>query len=243
MKGRARTTEEEGLHDRIAALGCIACRQDGIYNSWVSIHHVHGRTRPDAHKHVLPLCHPHHQGDGSVLAVHQNKARWEDKYGKQDDLVREIFESLGLLYTAPGKRQSAPKIEKPLVEGTALKNPKAKRKAKKKPVVAKVSDAEGMHRIAVQKRKVATRKFDAARSSAIKLPVSSSRVIAKEPTEAEVAYREDQKEVQKRLRTEAKARYELQNREKIEADKEKARLLRKKFRQKMKAASAERSAK
>lgn len=235
MKGRARSAEEEKLHDRIAALGCVACRQDGVFNTYVSIHHVHGRTRPDAHKHVLPLCHPHHQGDDTALAVHQNKTQWEARYGKQDDLVKEMFESMGLPYSPPGKKQSIPKIEKPLIEGTALKKPKPKAKATKKPNVAKPSDAKGKVGIAAQKRKVAMRKLDTAPLSATKKPFLPSRSTVKEATEAELLYREEQKEVQKRLRAEAKARYELENREKIEADKEKARLIRKKFRQKMKA--------
>lgn len=229
MKGRARSAEEEKLHDRIAALGCVACRQDGVFNTYVSIHHVHGRTRPDAHKHVLPLCHPHHQGDDTALAVHQNKTQWEARYGKQDDLVKEMFESMGLPYSPPGKKQSIPKIEKPLIEGTALKNTKAKKK--KKDTAAEAKGLKARASFTSPKRKLTTAK-PATVSKATVLP---SKSMTKELTEAELAYRDEQKEVQKRMRAEAKAKYELQNREKIEADKEKARLLRKQFRHKMKA--------
>lgn len=91
MKGRTPTAEEKRLHDRIASIGCIACRLDGISNSLVSIHHIDGRTKPNAHKKVLPLCGPHHQQDDTDLAgriaVHPYKARFEAKYGRQLDLL------------------------------------------------------------------------------------------------------------------------------------------------------------
>ena len=76
---------------KVAALGCIACRKDGLFNDFVSIHHVDGRTKPGAHYKVLPLCGPHHQTGGeSAPAIHPYKARFEAKYGKQEDLLKEI---------------------------------------------------------------------------------------------------------------------------------------------------------
>lgn len=121
MKGIPVTKEEKRLHDIIAALGCIACRQEGIRNTHVSIHHVHGRTRANCHMHVLPLCGPHHQDDGTALAVHPWKKRWEKRYGKQDDLVKAQWDSLGVSYGPIGKKE--PKLEKDnfLVEGSRLK--------------------------------------------------------------------------------------------------------------------------
>lgn len=96
MKGRIPTAEEKRLHDRMASIGCIACRLDGIGNSLVSIHHIDGRTKPDAHKKVLPLCGPHHQQDDTDpagrIAVHPYKARFEAKYGRQLDLLAMCIE-------------------------------------------------------------------------------------------------------------------------------------------------------
>lgn len=45
---------------------------------------------------VLPLCGPHHQdsGDPRFVAVHPWKARFEEKYGKQMDLLAEIKKAL-----------------------------------------------------------------------------------------------------------------------------------------------------
>lgn len=97
MKGRSATTQQKSYHSIMAnVVGCIACRKDGMFTDYVSIHHVDGRTKPHAHWLVLPLCGPHHQDQGihGVTPVHPYKARFEAKYGKQIDLVRECVEML-----------------------------------------------------------------------------------------------------------------------------------------------------
>lgn len=95
MKGRTPSKSEKALHSRMASLGCIACRKDGIFNSLVSIHHIDGRTKPNAHKQVLPLCGPHHQHDDTDQAgrigVHPYKARFEARYGTQAELLAECM--------------------------------------------------------------------------------------------------------------------------------------------------------
>lgn len=97
-KERTRTPAEVELHDRLAALGCIACMKDGRFNDYVSIHHVDGRTKPGCHLLVLPLCAPHHQRDDTDplrrIAVHPWKARFEKRYGAQLDLVAECMKLL-----------------------------------------------------------------------------------------------------------------------------------------------------
>ena len=98
MKGRTRTAAEKHLHDRLAnEVGCIACRADGNRNMLVSIHHIDGRTKPGAHSRVLPLCAGHHQdgtGAPGLIAVHPWKRRFEDKYGRQLDLLEDCMEIL-----------------------------------------------------------------------------------------------------------------------------------------------------
>lgn len=98
MKGRAPTKAELALWHDIAGLGCIACSIDGRVNPWVSIHHIDGRTKPEAHKQVLPLCAQHHQQDDTDplgrIAVHPNKARFEEKYGTQAELLAIVRERL-----------------------------------------------------------------------------------------------------------------------------------------------------
>ncbi|MFV9491916.1 Ref family recombination enhancement nuclease [Pseudomonas aeruginosa] len=80
-------------------MGCIACRVSmGIVNTYCSIHHVDGRTKPHAHWYVLPLCAGHHQnGYGGAgftgVAVHPYKARFEAEYGTQSDLLSKCARS------------------------------------------------------------------------------------------------------------------------------------------------------
>lgn len=99
MKGRTVTAEEKRLWSRMGAIGCIACLQDGIKNNHVSIHHIDGRTKPGAHKKVLPLCAPHHQQDDTDpmqrTAVHPNKARFEQQYGTQTELLHQTMLLIG----------------------------------------------------------------------------------------------------------------------------------------------------
>lgn len=71
-------------------VGCIACHIDGHRNTYVSLHHIDGRTKEGCHRLVLPLCAQHHQQDDTDpmkrISVHGNKARFEAKYGTQLEL-------------------------------------------------------------------------------------------------------------------------------------------------------------
>lgn len=95
MKGTTPTKAQQDYWTLLCEhVGCIACRKDGRLNTWCSIHHVDGRTKPHAHWLVLPLCGPHHQDNGTTDAVHPFKRRFEDRYGKQELMVRECAEIL-----------------------------------------------------------------------------------------------------------------------------------------------------
>lgn len=68
-----------------------------MHNPVVSIHHVDGRTKAGAHFKVLPLCAGHHQdgtGAPGLIAVHPWKARFQERYGTQQDLLREVEQLL-----------------------------------------------------------------------------------------------------------------------------------------------------
>lgn len=85
------TKAERLHHDRIASLGCIACRLDGIHTPLVSLHHVDGRTKPGCEMKVLPLCFLHHQGGDGVefVSVHPWKTRFIKRYGTQESLLEK----------------------------------------------------------------------------------------------------------------------------------------------------------
>lgn len=101
MKGTTPNKAEKALHSLMAAFGCIACHIDGIKNTWVSIHHIDGRTKPGCHKKVLPLCAGHHQdgtgNDKSMIPVHPYKARFEARYGSQMDLMAIVMKKIGVI--------------------------------------------------------------------------------------------------------------------------------------------------
>lgn len=96
---RAPAKAEKLLWSRMAdQVGCIACHIDGHPNPIVSIHHIDGRTKPGCHSKVLPLCAGHHQdatgADKTLVAVHPDKARFEQRYGPQMDLLTLVHQLL-----------------------------------------------------------------------------------------------------------------------------------------------------
>lgn len=101
-RGRSVTADERAYWDRLAhEVGCIACRVAGLPTShYVSIHHIDGRTKPGCHLQVLPLCAGHHQAgtgnDRSLVAVHPDKARFEQLYGTQQELRALANQLLGV---------------------------------------------------------------------------------------------------------------------------------------------------
>jgi hypothetical protein len=107
MKSRPRkpTKAEKLLWTRMAeTVGCIACHLDGRYNLVVSIHHIDGRTKPGCHGKVLPLCAGHHQDatgeDKTLIAVHPDKARFEQRYEPQMALLALVHQLLAPPATA-----------------------------------------------------------------------------------------------------------------------------------------------
>lgn len=100
MKGRNPTVEQKRFWGRLSQrIGCVACAMDGHPNDFVSIHHIDGRTKPNAHWLVLPLCAGHHQentGPYWMVAVHPLKGRFEKEYGRQRDLLVWCIEQLQL---------------------------------------------------------------------------------------------------------------------------------------------------
>lgn len=96
---RTPTKREKLLWTRMAdTVGCIACHIDGRFNPVVSIHHIDGRTKPGCHKKVLPLCAGHHQDatgeDKTLIAVHPDKAQFEQRFGPQMELLAMVHQLL-----------------------------------------------------------------------------------------------------------------------------------------------------
>ncbi|WP_392559767.1 Ref family recombination enhancement nuclease [Orbus mooreae] len=95
LKGRSVTKEQKKFHDNLCRyVGCPACWLEGRFNDYVSVHHINGRTKPDAHFLVLALCANHHQLGNGCEAIHINKARFIKQYGAEMDLYKMSIEIL-----------------------------------------------------------------------------------------------------------------------------------------------------
>ena len=91
--GAEMITKTERAHwNLVAELGCLPCAKDGFLNTYVSIHHCDGRTKPGAHMKVLALCAGHHQKGTNInaphmIAIHPDKRRFQEMYGTQQELM------------------------------------------------------------------------------------------------------------------------------------------------------------
>ncbi len=93
------TKHERGWMDRIVEYGCIACRLDGEEPRPTTAHHIVSGGKRMGHLFTLPLCDPgHHQGGQplGLISVHPWKARFEDRYGTQLELLAKLKVELGI---------------------------------------------------------------------------------------------------------------------------------------------------
>jgi hypothetical protein len=95
MKGRNPTAAEKRHMDKVASLGCIVCKwHHGVYSPAV-IHHIDGKTKPEAHFNVLPLCPLHHnskEDNEHYTSRHDFKNRFEARYGTEQELLGRVNE-------------------------------------------------------------------------------------------------------------------------------------------------------
>jgi hypothetical protein len=83
--------------DKVRSLGCIVCRNQGMPRVPCEIHHIVGKTKPNAHYMVLPLCFQHHRmgSDKEPISRHPYKKRFEAAYGTEQELLDQINTLLG----------------------------------------------------------------------------------------------------------------------------------------------------
>ena len=92
MKGRNPNSKEKKHMDRVSQLGCIVCYLQGFYGVPAEIHHIEGKTKPETHFKVLPLCFEHHRmgSDMEPISRHPYKARFEKAYGTEYELLELV---------------------------------------------------------------------------------------------------------------------------------------------------------
>lgn len=96
-KKKPPTKEEKAHMSKVAALGCIACRNKGFYGTPAEIHHIRagvGMGQRSGHKKSIPLCTPHHRTGGFGVAIHAGQKTWEAEYGTELELLEQVEELL-----------------------------------------------------------------------------------------------------------------------------------------------------
>tara|TARA_E500000318_G_scaffold53318_1_gene49650 strand:+ start:523 stop:825 length:303 start_codon:yes stop_codon:yes gene_type:complete len=95
--GKKKPTLKEQKHmEKVASIGCIACRKLGIYDSPAEIHHIKnftGAGKRSSHLLVLPLCPNHHRNSNE--SYHHSPKKFEDRFGNQIKLLEEVLDLLG----------------------------------------------------------------------------------------------------------------------------------------------------
>lgn len=91
----ARSKADKRHLDRVAALGCLACKGMGYEDSPAEIHHIRkfgsmGKKASD--RAAIPLCFKHHRTGGYGVAIHSGQARWEELYGTEYSLLCHVYE-------------------------------------------------------------------------------------------------------------------------------------------------------
>ncbi len=97
MKKAKRKTRAEKEHlNKVAALGCIACKKLGYDDTPAELHHLRsgvGMGQRSSHFRVIPLCHHHHRTGND--SIHQSPATFAKKFGDEEQLLAEVNKSVG----------------------------------------------------------------------------------------------------------------------------------------------------
>ena len=92
----------DSLHlSRVAALGCIVCRNQNLGETPAEIHHIRtgqGTSQRADHRKSIPLCHMHHRNGGYGVAIHAGRKQWEKNFGTELRLLEQVLLELGVFY-------------------------------------------------------------------------------------------------------------------------------------------------
>lgn len=89
---KAPTRAEREHMDRVAALGCIVCRNLSYGYSPAIIHHCYaGRKGWRDNMLILPLCPRHHNQPLTLnVAIHAGTRTWQKTYGTEAELMAQV---------------------------------------------------------------------------------------------------------------------------------------------------------
>lgn len=84
---------------RVAALGCVVCRNAGYGATPAEVHHTRfnaGAGQRSSNYSTIPLCSAHHRLGGSGVAFHAGPETWEAKHGSEQELLAQTLRELGM---------------------------------------------------------------------------------------------------------------------------------------------------
>lgn len=84
---------ERDYLNRVASLGCIACRNLGHGETPAHIHHIRtgkGMGQRASNYETIPLCPTHHQQGGHGVAIHAGQKTWEANFGTELELLEQV---------------------------------------------------------------------------------------------------------------------------------------------------------
>lgn len=110
LLGRAPTASEKRIIELMATLPCLACLNKGRHQPMIQIHHINGRTKPNAHKMVIPLCAYHHESPAPAEIIERypdlhtvhargivgGKVKFEKHNGTEMDLLKQAYSMLDI---------------------------------------------------------------------------------------------------------------------------------------------------
>ena len=83
--------------NRVAALGCVVCRNLGYGATPAQIHHIRhgaGMGQRNSDLLVIPLCPSHHTDGGKGVAIHAGQQAFEALYGSELQLLAQTIGDL-----------------------------------------------------------------------------------------------------------------------------------------------------
>ncbi|HAZ80764.1 MAG TPA: recombinase [Porticoccaceae bacterium] len=97
MKSRTPSVQEKKWMSAMAEFGCVICKKLYGVTSPAEIHHIEGKTKPDAHLLTIPLCYAHHRAgedNEKFTSRHPSKSRFIARYGTEYDLREYIADKI-----------------------------------------------------------------------------------------------------------------------------------------------------
>lgn len=101
-KNRTPSASELKHMCRVALLGCVVCRNEGLGFVAPQVHHLrvnpltgnhYGLGQRAPHEHTIPLCKKHHLAT-SPDGYHAHPRGWAERHGSEIELYRQVCQLL-----------------------------------------------------------------------------------------------------------------------------------------------------